>query len=187
MLIFFSYNRGKVSEEFELLCAKYGQRFVGQESYSSCTIFSARDTPSKKKAANKMRWAAKSPGRRLSHLAKRRITFSSASLQASSSVMSAHARQILVDSRKMQMLNRKKSPRKTPRKTPKKSPRKRMRTPSSSVKKQMAKSLDLFTEEDQVIVKPSTSANRVHATKRALFQSPENKAGPSSKLILPSK
>lgn len=95
-----------MSEELEELCVKFGERYVGAETQSSCTIFET-NCPSPRKrlgAAAKARWSAKSPGRRLSHLARRRITFSSANLQAAGSSSSSafagvRARQILVDAK----------------------------------------------------------------------------------------
>lgn len=102
MCFLFSYNRSKLSEDFEILCMKYADRYVGCETQSTCTVFQQPllSSPLKRKAS-KLRWAIKSPGRRLSHLAKRRITFSSANLQASasSSALNAHTRQIVLDSK----------------------------------------------------------------------------------------
>lgn len=96
LLVFFlfSHNRSKLSEDFEQLCTKYASRYVGAETQTSCTVFDSNNqiSPSKRKAT-KLRWGGKSPGRRLSHLARRRITFSSASLQQSNS------RQVLVDAK----------------------------------------------------------------------------------------
>lgn len=67
---------------------------MGAETQTSCTIFDSNNqsSPSKRKAS-RLRWGGKSPGRRLSHLARRRITFSSASLQQSTN------RQVLVDAK----------------------------------------------------------------------------------------
>lgn len=95
----FSHNRSHLSEELEDLCSKYAQRYVGDETQSSCTVFqNTKTSPMKRKMINK-RWSIKSPGRRLSHLARRRITFSSANLQSSSSTLGIRARQILVDAK----------------------------------------------------------------------------------------
>lgn len=99
-LNFFSHNRSKLSEELEELCIKYGQRYVGAETQSTCTVFETNFISPTKRKQTKQRWAVKSPGRRLSHLARRRITFSSANLQAGpSSLMGSRARQILVDAK----------------------------------------------------------------------------------------
>lgn len=85
-----------------MLCMKYAERYVSCETQSTCTVFQQTflSSPLKRKA-NRLRWAVKSPGRRLSHLARRRITFSSANLQAagSSSGLNAHTRQIVMDSK----------------------------------------------------------------------------------------
>lgn len=83
-----------------MLCMKYAERWVANETQSTCTVFQqpVLSSPLKRKA-NRLRWAVKSPGRRLSHLAKRRITFSSANIQASAgtSGFNAHTRQIAMD------------------------------------------------------------------------------------------
>lgn len=187
-----NYNHSKAAEDTEALLMRYGQRYVGAETQSSCTVFeSVANTPSKRKA-NRLRWVNKSPGRRLSHLARRRITFSSANIQAASS---SHSRQIMVDAKRFELLSRRvsprktKSPRKSPRKalrrtksvrkTPRKTPLKIMPTPSSSAKKRLAfKVLDHentapSTSSDSIVPSTSSAAIRASATKRALFQSPE--------------
>ena len=99
--VIFSHNRNKVSEDFEHLCLKYAERYIGAETQSSCTVFDSNPPSSQKRKMSKPRWSVKSPGRRLSHLARRRITFSSANLQANSSsaILGSRARQILVDAR----------------------------------------------------------------------------------------
>lgn len=83
------------------LCDKYQKRFVGAEMQSTCTVFETQNMSSPvKRKTTKPRWGGKSPGRRLSHLARRRITFSSANLQAGgSSLAGSRARQMLVDSK----------------------------------------------------------------------------------------
>ncbi|XP_066249064.1 uncharacterized protein mi isoform X2 [Euwallacea similis] len=158
------YNCSKISEEIMDLCDKYQKRFVGAETQSTCTIFEVQPagSPSKRKTS-KPRWGGgKSPGRRLSHLARRRITFSSANLQASgSSLAGSRARQILVDAKKIDLMNRRKSPRKSPRKTPNKSPKVKTRTPSSSAKKKLALRFRKLTGEIENV-----------GSKRALFKSP---------------
>ncbi|GJQ66272.1 hypothetical protein Trydic_g4322 [Trypoxylus dichotomus] len=175
------FNRNKFSEEFEMLCMKYAARYIGCETQSTCTVFqqSLPSSPSKRKA-NRLRWAVKSPGRRLSHLARRRITFSSANLQASTNnTLNAHTRQVVMDSKRFQLLSRrrspfKKSPRKTPNKSPRKSPRKKIRTPSSSTKKRLSQQLQAMSSQNSSIIPTSSRAS---ATKRALFQSPDKKLG----------
>ncbi|CAG9764813.1 unnamed protein product [Ceutorhynchus assimilis] len=195
-----SYNCGKVSEEIVDLCDKYQKRFVGAETQSTCTIFEKQNisSPSNRKTT-KPRFGAKSPGRRLSHLAlRRKITFSHANSQAnSSSLVGSRARQILVDVKKLDLLSRRRSPRKTPKKTPSKSPRVKTKTPSSSAKKKLAMRFRKLTGEFQKAVPDSSemsssqralfnspvrgasqSVNR--STKRALFQSPGSNSNSSS-------
>lgn len=98
-----SYNRNKINENFEHLCLKYAERYIGAETQSSCTIFGTDIlSPSKRKC--KFKRAAKSPGKRLSHLAKRRISFTSVASQSTagpsnSSLIGARTRQIMVDAR----------------------------------------------------------------------------------------
>lgn len=131
----------------EHLCTRYAERYVGAETQSSCTIFDPNLVSPSKRRSSKPKWgSARSPGRRLSHLARRRITFSSANLQSSSSsaIFGSRARQILVDTKKLNMLNKKKSPKKTPTKSPFKV---RKRTPSSSAKKKLALRFRQMSEE----------------------------------------
>lgn len=99
--IFFSHNRNKTSEELEHLCLKYAERCVGAETQSTCTVFESNPTNLQKRKMAKPKWGAKSPGRRLSHLARRRITFCSSNLQSSNSsaILGSRTRQILVDAR----------------------------------------------------------------------------------------
>lgn len=179
-----SYNRSKLSEEFEQLCTKYGQRYIGCETHSSCTVFeNTMISPSKRKST-KLRWNTKSPGRRLSHLARRRITFTNPAIQnsgTSSSVVCSRARQILVDARRLELLSRKKSPKissprlrvASPRKTPRKSPRVKGRTPSSSTKKRLALQFRMYSENEKPVASTSSSTSSSSSFKRALFQSPE--------------
>lgn len=176
------YNCSNVNADIETLSVKYGQRFVGAETQSSCTVFDATaslSSPAKRRlaacraGAGGARWSVKSPGRRLSHLARRRITFSSNSLKrdgaASVAVVPTSGgvnRQIMVDAKRFELLVRKKaSPRK---KTPRKSPRKRIRTPSSSTKKLDFKIRRLNNADDI-----ASFSGGLKATKRALFQSPD--------------
>lgn len=172
------YNCSKVSEELESLCMKYSQRYVGSETQSSCTVFDNTMSSPFKRKANRLRWTAKSPGRRLSHLARRRITFSSANLQAGSS--SSHSRQVMIDAKRFELLSRPKS---SPKKLMK-SPKKSIKTPSSSVKKKMSLRFTVLPHDDNV-AGPSSSSLRASATKRALFQSPE-KPAKLTKIVIPS-
>ncbi|CAH1101450.1 unnamed protein product [Psylliodes chrysocephalus] len=168
------HNRSKYSEEFEELCVKYGQRYVGAETQSSCTVFETNATSPTKRRNIKSQWSTKSPGKRLSHLARRRITFSSANLQSGSSFLAgSRARQIVVDAKKLDLLSRRRSPRKSPRKTPRKSPRIKTRTPSSSAKKKLAMRFRKVTGEIEKS-QASTSFDAATASaKRTLFHSPD--------------
>lgn len=71
------YNRTIYTDDIEMTSLKYLDRFVGSETSSS---FTTVDVSSAKKKAIKMKLLSQSPGRRLSHLAKRRSMFSSANL-----------------------------------------------------------------------------------------------------------
>ncbi|KAH1006110.1 hypothetical protein HUJ05_006876 [Dendroctonus ponderosae] len=165
------YNCGKTSEDIVDLCDKYQKRHVSAETQSTCTVFETQTTSSpSKRRLTRSKWGAKSPGRRLSHLARRRITFSSANLQAGGSLVGFRARQILVDAKKMDLLSRRKSPRKTPRKTPSKSPKLKTRTPSSSAKKKLALRFRKLTGE---IEKSATSTGKLPGVQRTLFRSPD--------------
>ncbi|XP_065210943.1 uncharacterized protein mi isoform X2 [Planococcus citri] len=78
-----SYNLGDLSEKMVDLYEKYRERYVGCETSSFVSSYSpSKDFLNKKKDRRKM--IGYSPGRRLSHLAKRRTMFSSQSLQAAS-------------------------------------------------------------------------------------------------------
>ncbi|KAK9892235.1 hypothetical protein WA026_019036 [Henosepilachna vigintioctopunctata] len=166
------HNRNKLSEEIEHLCDKYAKRYIGAETQSTCCAVEKKYSSPTKRKTIKQKWATKSPGRRLSHLARRRITFSSANLQAGSSTNAAsRARQILIDYKKVQVLNHKMSPRKSPRKTPNKSPS-QGRTPSSSAKKKLRMRFRLLSGDfKETAAGPSSS---IASSKRALFQSPDN-------------
>lgn len=190
MLFNFSYNCGKTSEEIVDLSDKYQKRCVSAETQSSCTIFESHsaNSPSKRKSL-KPRWGGKSPGRRLSHLARRRITFSSSNLQGnSSSIVGSRARQILVDAKKIELLNRRRSPKKSPRKSPRKTPRKtpstspklKTRTPSSSAKKKLAMRFRKLTGEIEKSV--TNSAEVTSSVSRTLFKSPVKAAKSESRL-----
>lgn len=81
----FRYNRGKISEEFEILCQRLRDRYVGSETTSSCNVWFSIDISNKVHRVNsRRRSTGHSPGSRLSHLARRRRTFSSADLLNSS-------------------------------------------------------------------------------------------------------
>ena len=78
-----SYNRNKYIEEFENLTMKLCERFVGAETQSTCNAFFTRQLlgSARKRSLLSKRNNGQSPGKRLSHLARRRRTFSSANLQ----------------------------------------------------------------------------------------------------------
>jgi hypothetical protein len=79
--LLFRYNRGRISEEFEILCQRLQERYVGSETTSSCNIWFNHDISNKVHNVNsRRRSTGHSPGSRLSHLARRRQTFSSANL-----------------------------------------------------------------------------------------------------------
>lgn len=71
------YNRTIYTDDIETISLKFLDRFVGSETSSS---FNSEDVSSAKKKSIKMKLLSQSPGRRLSHLAKRRSMFSSANL-----------------------------------------------------------------------------------------------------------
>lgn len=104
----YSYNRGAHSVEYEFLSNKYQERYVGSET--SCTVIdktsSLQDslTASAKKKARKHPWNY-SPGRRLSHLARRRQIFTSASLPRARAVTGNRTKANVMDSRRMILLD----------------------------------------------------------------------------------
>ncbi|KAJ8684406.1 hypothetical protein QAD02_020198 [Eretmocerus hayati] len=160
------YNRNRATENFENLRMKLCDRYIGAETQSTCNIWFAKQMPgsARKRSLLAKRKNGQSPGRRLSYLARRRRTFSSANLQGL-----AEKKQPLLDIRK----GRKgKSPRgKSPRI---KSPRRR--TPRSSAKKRQLRKL-LFDGT-------SPRKTKIETSKRALFQSPPNdKPGPSRVVV----
>lgn len=65
---------------------KYSERYVGSETASSCTIWKneAPNSTKKRQMIRKQQLLCKSPGSRLSHLAKRRMAFSKENLCQSS-------------------------------------------------------------------------------------------------------
>lgn len=81
-----SYNRNRSIEEFENLAIKLCERYVGAETQSTCNIWFSKQMPGSARKRNSLakREIGQSPGKRLTHLAKRRKTFSSANLQGMS-------------------------------------------------------------------------------------------------------
>ncbi|XP_011182927.2 uncharacterized protein LOC105212577 [Zeugodacus cucurbitae] len=146
-----SFNLCKASENNEYLGLSVIERFIGAETASSY-----RNSPSSAKKRNaRMKLLTQSPGNRLSHLARRRATFSSAQLATQKS-NSLRGPQILVDVQKKNKNRRKNTPK---RMTPG-SKKKTRKTPSSSARKRLFR-CDL--------IKPGPSRE---SSKRALFQSP---------------
>ncbi|XP_076644777.1 cyclin E-interacting protein minus isoform X2 [Halictus rubicundus] len=164
------YNRSKAVEDFENLSMKLCERYIGGETQSTCTVWFSKQAPGSAKKRNLLakRDNGQSPGKRLSHLTRRRRTFSSANLQG----LALNNKKLLVLNIKKPTIKKGKSPRgKSPRgKSPRcKSPR---GTPRSSTKKKVARRL--------VLDGPSPLKAKVETSKRALFQSPpSDRAGPS--------
>ncbi|XP_015114619.1 uncharacterized protein LOC107039497 [Diachasma alloeum] len=158
------YNRNRFMEDFENLSTRLCQRYVGNETQSTCTPWFTKQAPSsvKKRSLLGRRNIGQSPGKRLSHLARRRRTFSSANLQGM-----AEKRQLVLNLKKPGM-KKGKSPRgKSPRG---KSPR--GKSPRGSAKKRLARKL--------LMEGPSPRKVKLETSKRALFQSPPtDRAGPS--------
>ncbi|KAH0548427.1 uncharacterized protein LOC123274526 [Cotesia glomerata] len=155
------YNRNKFIEEFENLSTKLCERYIGNETQSTCTIWFTKQAPgsAKKRTLLGKRAIGQSPGKRLSHLARRRKTFSSANLQCM-----AEKKQIVLNVKKP-IIKKGKSPRG-------KSPR--GKSPRSSAKKRLSRRLILDGQ--------SPRKTKLETSKRALFQSPtHDRAGPSGK------
>ncbi|KAJ2948637.1 hypothetical protein O0L34_g7893 [Tuta absoluta] len=177
-----SYNLTQYSERFELLSLRYGERYVGNETDSTVNVHSgglqSPSSASKRKAMRLKMAAAKSPGRRLSHLARRRQAFCSAAT-IGEKAHSSQSKMVYIDKnffphRKLINSGERKSPRlrrtpgkKTPgRKTPgKKTPAK---TPKSSSTKKKAMRRLLMDPENATRSQP-------REIKRALFISPDNR------------
>ncbi|CAH0724328.1 unnamed protein product, partial [Brenthis ino] len=177
------YNVTAYSEKLEQLMQRYGERFIGAETDTSVNIYSgglqSPSSASKRKALRLKMAQAKSPGRRLSHLARRRQAFCSAAT-INEKAQASTAKMVLIDKnffphRKLINSAERKSPRtrrtpgkKTPsRKTPgKKTPAKTPKTKSggSSRKKAMRRLL-----MDDTLSKTQPNL------KRALFISPEHR------------
>ncbi|CAG4986873.1 unnamed protein product [Colias eurytheme] len=178
------YNLTNHTEKYEMLMQRYAERFVGAETDTSVNIYSgglqSPSSASKRKALRIKMAQAKSPGRRLSHLARRRQAFCSAATIGEKAQTST-SKMVLIDKnyfphRKLINSAERKSPRtkrtpgkKTPsRKTPgKKTPAKTPKTGGSSKKKAMRR----LVLDDNL---SKTQPNR-ETLKRALFISPENR------------
>lgn len=147
------YNRSQTSEKIELTALDLIERFIGCETVSSYTTC-VKSPQSTKKRALKSKSIMQSPGRRLSHLAKRRAIFSSANLKQSGSNPVMVNRQIILnpkrkDEKKLILGGQKVG------RTPKRS-----RTGTPSKKKKI---------RDVIVVKSTITREQ---SKRALFQSP---------------
>ncbi|XP_017795379.1 PREDICTED: uncharacterized protein LOC108576826 isoform X2 [Habropoda laboriosa] len=166
--------QNKAIEEFEGLTPKLCERYIGAETQSTCTVWFSKPAPSSAKKRNLLakRNNGQSPGKRLSHLTRRRKVFSSANLQG----LAVNNKKLVVLNIKKPTIKKGKSPRgKSPRgKSPRgKSPR---GTPRSSTKKRIARRL--------ILDGPSPLMSKIETSKRALFQSPPplDRAGPSKLL-----
>ncbi|XP_012284855.1 uncharacterized protein LOC105702118 [Orussus abietinus] len=158
------YNRSKVIEEFENLTTKMCERYVGAETQSTCNVWFTKQAPgsARKRSLLAKRNIGQSPGKRLSHLARRRRTFSSANLQGLGLPDKKH----IVLNVKKPIVRKGKSPRG-------KSPR--GKSPRGSAKKRASRRLSLEG--------PSPRKVKLETSKRALFQSPPgDRAGPSKLL-----
>lgn len=149
------YNRSRNSEKIELMALDLVERYVGCETVSSYTTC-VKSPQSTKKRALKSRAVLQSPGRRLSHLARRRAIFSSANLKQS---VGAN-RQIVLnpkrrDEKKLFMAGQKLK--RTPKRAGSGTPRKG-KTPRSNKK-----------ARDVIVIKSTITREQ---SKRALFQSP---------------
>ncbi|CAO1335687.1 unnamed protein product [Diamesa tonsa] len=91
-----AYNKSTISEEIEVTCLRYCERFIGSETSSSFN----NEVSSAKKRNDRLKLLARSPGKRLSHLAKRRSIFSSANLKSNCQPTSVTSRHILIDKTK---------------------------------------------------------------------------------------
>lgn len=149
------YNRNRSIEEFENLAIKLCERYVGAETQSTCNIWFSKQMPGSARKRNSLakREIGQSPGKRLTHLAKRRKTFSSANLQG----MSLSDRRQLVVQIKKPMHKKGKSP--------------RGKSPRSSTKKKAVRRL--------ILDNSSPRKSKLETSRRALFQSPPTDAGPS--------
>ncbi|KAM3960330.1 LOW QUALITY PROTEIN: cyclin E-interacting protein minus [Aphomia sociella] len=193
------YNVTTYSEKFELLALRYGERYVGAETDTSVNIYSgglqSPSSASKRKALRLKMAQAKSPGRRLSHLARRRQAFCSAAT-INEKAQASQSRMVLIDKnffphRKLINTSERRSPRfkRTPgkntsiRKTPgKKTPAK---TPDAQRGSSRKKAMRRLLMDPENITRSQPSRETL---KRALFISPENRktipSAPSSSVPL---
>ncbi|CAH2042222.1 unnamed protein product, partial [Iphiclides podalirius] len=174
------YNVSNYTEKYELLLQRYRERFVGGETDTSVNIYSgglqSPSSASKRKALRLKLAQAKSPGRRLSHLARRRQAFCSAAT-ISEKAHAATAKMVLIDKnffphRKLINSAERRSPRqrRTPgKRTPgKKTPAKTPKTKSGGSSRKKAMRRLLMDPEALTRSQPTRET-----LKRALFVSPD--------------
>ncbi|CAO1338987.1 unnamed protein product [Diamesa serratosioi] len=151
-----AYNKSTISEEIEVTCLRYCERFIGSETSSSFN----NEVSSAKKRNDRLK-LLQSPGKRLSHLAKRRSIFSSANLKSNclngSQPTSIPSRLILIDKTK-KMFHQKSSTTNSPQKI--------FSFHQQMSKKKTPKSKDHSSE----IIEKLTLIRET--SKRALFKSP---------------
>ncbi|KAK2576777.1 hypothetical protein KPH14_005421 [Odynerus spinipes] len=166
------YNRNKAVEEFENLTMKLCERYIGAETQSTCNVFFSKEPGSaRKRSTLAKRNYGQSPGKRLSHLARRRRTFSSANLQG----LGLNDKKQLVLNIKKPISRKGKSPRgKSPRfKSP------RGKSPRGSAKKRVSPPLDKAGPSKVF----NCSNSNPQTIKRALFPTPKKKEDASMEVV----
>ncbi|XP_055686336.1 uncharacterized protein LOC129791819 isoform X2 [Lutzomyia longipalpis] len=180
------YNRSKFSEKIETMSIKYAERSIGVETSSSFVKVSSPS--SSKKRYMREKTLNQSPGRRLSHLAKRKAMFSCANLQKinfSSSQpclsQSSSSRQILLGpnasrkSRLMRIRTPKRFSQPAERKTPKSKEKPRVAVKAPPTRETSKRAL-FQSPPNQAAARPAVTpemAERVDRSRRALFSSPK--------------
>ncbi|XP_013162506.1 PREDICTED: uncharacterized protein LOC106113993 [Papilio xuthus] len=173
------YNVSSYREKYELLLQRYMERFVGGETDTSVNIYSgglqSPSSASKRKAMRLKMAQLKSPGRRLSHLARRRQAFCSAAT-INEKAQASSAKMVLIDKKKLINSAERKTRRTPNKRTPtRRTPGKKTSaaTPKTksggSSKKKAMRRLLMDTES------LSRSQPTRETLKRALFVSPENR------------
>lgn len=155
-------------EQYEYLTVKYQNRFLGTETASSFVMV---DISSAKKRANRTRALQQnnsSPGRRLSHLARRRAIFSCANLQGAKEAAAQAQKAAAVDSSRVANRQILLPVRRMKRTTP----GKKRKTPGSSTKKRTLMAAAALNQRREALTRETS--------KRALFQSPGNRQTESS-------
>ncbi|XP_054277942.1 serine-rich adhesin for platelets-like [Macrosteles quadrilineatus] len=155
------YNKSSASEELERLSIRYKERYVGVETSSCVNALFAKSplcTASARKRARHRAWGH-SPGRRLSHLARRRKAFSSANLCSVAGNKNPDKKMIMVEIKKLGNRQKKKGSVKKTKPTPKK----KSETQSSNYKRA------LFQSPDQDPTSKTPNTHCVQRSKRNLF------------------